>query len=86
MESLRTIRLEATPSQQEACVLTWGQLGRQVVVHLKYHMRLISSRSPDDGTFVFVLLELVEYLGHANPIVSGIAYGEVCEVLSFRIM
>lgn len=31
----------------------------------------------DDGTLVFALLELVKYLGHPNPVVSGVAFNEV---------
>ncbi|PQE28467.1 phosphatidylinositol 3 protein [Rutstroemia sp. NJR-2017a BBW] len=49
---------------QETCVLAWGQLGRLL----------------EDGELNIVLLKLVEYLGHTNPIVSNAAYNEILKL------
>ncbi|KAM0134783.1 hypothetical protein ACHAP3_005339 [Botrytis cinerea] len=49
---------------QETCVLAWGQLARVLV----------------DGELNIVLLKLVEYLGHSNPIVSNAAYNEILKL------
>ncbi|TGO14465.1 hypothetical protein BTUL_0052g00020 [Botrytis tulipae] len=49
---------------QETCVLAWGQLTRVLV----------------DGELNIVLLKLVEYLGHSNPIVSNAAYNEILKL------
>ncbi|KAM3088202.1 serine/threonine-protein kinase M1, variant 2 [Clarireedia jacksonii] len=49
---------------QETCVLAWGQLGRLL----------------EDGELNIVLLKLVEYLGHSNPIVSNAAYNEILKL------
>ena len=82
IDVLRAIRQEGNPSLQEACILTWGQLGRSVLRQTYTPPRTDINRAMDDRNFVFVLLELVEYLGHANPIISGIAYCEVYHVSS----
>ncbi|RDW66710.1 hypothetical protein BP5796_09459 [Coleophoma crateriformis] len=58
---LRSLSDQDTPHLQETCILAWGQLGR------------ISK----DEELNIVLLKLVEYLGHANPITSGAAYNEI---------
>ena len=47
---------------------------------------LTSASSISDGDEMnFVLLTLVEYLGHTNPLISGLAYDEVVLHLSQSI-
>ncbi|SZF04158.1 unnamed protein product [Blumeria hordei] len=61
LEILRTFPLKQGIHLQETCVLTWGQIGMIV----------------EDDELNIVLLTLVQYLGHGNPIVSGVAFNEV---------
>ncbi|TVY28597.1 Protein kinase [Lachnellula hyalina] len=49
---------------QESCILAWGQVGR------------ISN----DDELNLVLLGLVKYLGHSNPIISGAAFNEILKL------
>ncbi|KAG9237915.1 protein kinase-like protein rad3 [Amylocarpus encephaloides] len=49
---------------QETCVLAWSQVGR------------ISS----DEELNIVLLQLVKYLGHSNPVISGVAFNEILKL------
>lgn len=42
---------------------------------------MIKNRISSDDETNIVLLRLVEYLGHANPLISGLAYDEVSQLL-----
>ncbi|KAI4102058.1 MAG: hypothetical protein L6R37_004617 [Teloschistes peruensis] len=66
LEFLRNLSEKSELALQETCILAWGQIAR------------ITS---GDETNI-VLLRLVEYLGHTNPLVCGLAYDEVC---GFRV-
>ncbi|KHJ35348.1 putative protein kinase rad3 [Erysiphe necator] len=61
LEILRRFPSDQGIHLQESCVLTWGQIGRIVM----------------DDELNIVLLALVQYLGHGNPIVSGVAFNEI---------
>ncbi|TGO91177.1 hypothetical protein BPOR_0036g00070 [Botrytis porri] len=61
---LRDLCEKLTLHWQETCVLAWGQLARVLI----------------DGELNIVLLKLVEYLGHSNPIVSNAAYNEILKL------
>ncbi|RKF54549.1 Protein kinase rad3 [Golovinomyces cichoracearum] len=61
LDILRRFPSEQGIHLQETCVLTWGQIGRIVL----------------DDELNLVLLALVQYLGHSNPIISGVAYNEI---------
>ncbi|RKF63720.1 Protein kinase rad3 [Erysiphe neolycopersici] len=61
LEILRRFPTDQGIHLQESCVLTWGQIGRIAM----------------DDELNLVLLALVQYLGHGNPIVSGAAFNEI---------
>ncbi|POS87854.1 hypothetical protein EPUL_000219 [Erysiphe pulchra] len=61
LEILRRFPSDQGVHLQESCVLTWGQIGRIAM----------------DDELNLVLLALVQYLGHGNPIVSGVAFNEI---------
>lgn len=58
---LRSIYEEQSTHLYETCILAWGQLGRNA----------------DDYELGIVLLSLVSYLGHKNPLISGVAFNEI---------
>ncbi|KAG9243553.1 protein kinase-like protein rad3 [Calycina marina] len=58
---LRTISDQGAVHLQETCILAWGQVGRTL----------------NDDELNLVLHKLVEYLGHSNPIISGVAFNEI---------
>ncbi|KAI1003089.1 Protein kinase [Podosphaera aphanis] len=60
-EILRRFPDEQGTHLQETCIFTWGQIGRIV----------------KDDELNIVLLALVQYLGHSNPVVSGAAFNEI---------
>lgn len=57
----------------------WG--GKEPSCDLISLIQLTLSRIFIDEELNLVLLQLVQYLGHANPIVSGVAFNEVCAIL-----
>ncbi|KAI9640177.1 serine/threonine-protein kinase M1 [Ciborinia camelliae] len=61
---LRDLSEKPTLYWQETCILAWGQLARVLI----------------DGELNIVLLMLVDYLGHSNPIVSNVAYNEILKL------
>ncbi|KAH8588648.1 protein kinase-like protein rad3 [Bisporella sp. PMI_857] len=58
---LRTISEQDTIHLQESCILAWGQIGRTL----------------NDDELHLVIHRLVLYLGHTNPIISGVAFNEI---------
>ncbi|KAL8729547.1 MAG: hypothetical protein Q9166_004627 [cf. Caloplaca sp. 2 TL-2023] len=61
LEFLRTLSEKSELALQETCILAWAQVAR------------VSSGDEMN----IVLLRLVEYLGHTNPLVCGLAYDEI---------
>ncbi|KAL8939500.1 MAG: hypothetical protein Q9216_003328 [Gyalolechia sp. 2 TL-2023] len=73
LDFLRSLSEKSELSLQETCILAWGQIAR------------ISS---GDETNI-VLLRLVNYLGHTNPLICGLAYDElqwICNHSSFSAL
>jgi len=74
---LRSIAEQNQTHLQESCVLAFGQVGRYgslLAICVAFIDRV---RTLKDDEFNLVLVSLVEYLGHSNPIVSGSAFNEV---------
>lgn len=61
LDYLRSLSERCELSLQETCILAWGQIARE---------------STGDETNI-VLLRLVDYLGHTNPLICGLAYDEL---------
>ncbi|KAL8809103.1 MAG: hypothetical protein Q9200_003724 [Gallowayella weberi] len=61
LDFLRNLSEKSELASQETCILAWGQIARL---------------SSGDETNI-VLLRLIEYLGHTNPLVCGLAYDEI---------
>lgn len=76
LEILRSIAEQNTIHLQETCALAFGQVGRYMsylyLLNRADHLRILK-----DDEFNIVLVKLVEYLGHSNPIASGVAFNEV---------
>ncbi|KAI4170794.1 MAG: hypothetical protein LQ343_004683 [Gyalolechia ehrenbergii] len=73
LDFLRSLSEKSELSLQETCILAWGQITRV---------------SSGDETNI-VLLRLVNYLGHTNPLVCGLAYDElqrICNHSSFSAL
>ena len=64
LELLRSIPDKEQIHFQETWILAWGQIGRVF---------------NDDGLGL-VLLRLVEFLGHANPVISAVAFNEITKL------
>lgn len=65
---LKSISDKNEPSINETSLMAWGQLGRVV---------------SDEGLNL-VLVKMLEYLGHQNPIVSAVALNEITNLAVFR--
>jgi serine/threonine-protein kinase ATR len=70
LELLRSISDKDQIHLQETWILTWGQIGRVL---------------NDDGLGL-VLLRLVEFLGHANPVISAVAFNEITKLAKAKNM
>lgn len=73
LDYLRSLSERCELALQETCILAWGQIAR---------------RSTEDETNI-VLLRLVDYLGHTNPLICGLAYDElqrICNHSSFAAL
>ncbi|QSZ36964.1 hypothetical protein DSL72_009056, partial [Monilinia vaccinii-corymbosi] len=79
---LRELSEKPTLHFQETCILAWGQLARSAQLLPACSCYAYNVRVMVDGDLNRVLLKLVEYLGHSNPIVSNAAYNEVSKVVS----
>lgn len=65
LDFLRSLSDRGDVSLQETCILAWGQIARKI----------------NDGVEMnLVLLKLVEYLGHTNALVCGLAFDEMQRV------
>ncbi|KAL9130247.1 MAG: hypothetical protein Q9217_001540 [Psora testacea] len=62
LDYMRSLSDQGDVTVQETCILAWGQIARNVA---------------DGDELNLVLLKLVEYLGHTNPLLSGLAYDEL---------
>ena len=74
LELLQDLSHSDDASMQETCITTMG---------------LIASIISDEDETNIVLLRLVEYLGHSNPLICGLAYDELLSLSghsSFRAM
>ncbi|CAO1598571.1 serine/threonine-protein kinase M1 [Xanthoria calcicola] len=72
LDFLRNLSERSELASQETCILAWGQIAR------------VSSGDEMN----IILLRLVEYLGHTNPLVCGLAYDEIqrmCQHSSFSV-
>ena len=65
LDILQTLSENDTIHLQETCILAWGHLGKIL---------------PDEELNL-VLLRLVKYLGHTNPVISGTAFNEILKNL-----
>ncbi|AEO65689.1 uncharacterized protein THITE_119498 [Thermothielavioides terrestris NRRL 8126] len=65
---LKSLSDRGVANLHETCIMAWGQVGRVV--------------SADELNLV--LIKLVEYLGHRNMLVSGIAFNELLNLADFR--
>ncbi|KAL8917919.1 MAG: hypothetical protein Q9208_007662 [Pyrenodesmia sp. 3 TL-2023] len=73
LDYLRSLSERCELALQETCLLAWGQIAR---------------KSTEDETNI-VLLRLVDYLGHTNPLICGLAYDElqrICNHSSFAAL
>lgn len=81
LELLRSISDKDQIHLQETWILTWGQIGRYAFLDfLITTFRFLltdGSRVLNDDGLGLVLLRLVEFLGHANPVISAVAFNEV---------
>lgn len=68
LELLRSISDKDQIHLQETWILAWGQIGRVL---------------NDDGLGL-VLLRLVKFLGHANPVISAVAFNEILKLAKAR--
>ncbi|KAI9757305.1 MAG: hypothetical protein M4579_003516 [Chaenotheca gracillima] len=64
LDFLRRISSTNELALQETCLMAWSQIARVAT----------------DDEFNIVLLRLVEYLGHTNPLISGLAYNELLRI------
>ncbi len=71
---------------QETCILALGQVGRYLHADLHKSHFADGDRITKDEELNIVLLGLVGYLGHSNPIVSGAAFNEVSYRLSENVL
>ena len=77
LDVLRTISDQNDLALHETTILAWGQIARYVGKSgVPSGSRSLSSMSTGDEMNI-ILLKLVEYLGHTNTLVSGLAYDEV---------
>ncbi|KAL8849305.1 MAG: hypothetical protein Q9221_005715 [Calogaya cf. arnoldii] len=72
LDFLRNLSERSELASQETCILAWGQIAR------------VSSGDEMN----IIVLRLIEYLGHTNPLVCGLAYDEIqrmCQHSSFSV-
>jgi serine/threonine-protein kinase ATR len=78
IQMLHTLSEKRDVHLQETFVLAWGQVGRCSGLQvLKFGSEADVVRVVQDQELNVVLLKLLDYLGHSNPIVSGVAFSEV---------
>ncbi|KAL9039802.1 MAG: hypothetical protein Q9180_002315, partial [Flavoplaca navasiana] len=82
LDFLRNLSEKSELASQETCILAWGQIARfgQVLIE--------ADRVSTGDELNIILLRLVEYLGHTNPLVCGLAYDEIqrlCQHSSFSV-
>lgn len=65
---LKSISDKNEPNIGETCLLAWGQMGKVVL---------------DEGLNL-VLVKMLEFLGHPNPIISAVALNELTNLASYR--
>jgi serine/threonine-protein kinase ATR len=65
---LKSLSDKAAQNLQETCIMAWAQVGRAV--------------SADELNLV--VIKLVEYLGHRNMILSGLAFNEILNLAESR--
>ncbi|KAL9104639.1 MAG: hypothetical protein Q9163_000443 [Psora crenata] len=66
LDYMRGLSDQGDVSIQETCILAWGQIARDGA----------DSNLEDGDGLNLVLLKLIEYLGHTNTLLSGLAYDE----------
>ena len=77
LDVLRTISDQNDLALHETAILAWGQIARYVGKSgISSGSRSLSRMSTGDEMNL-ILLKLVEYLGHTNALISGLAYDEV---------
>ncbi|KAK4102952.1 phosphatidyl inositol 3-kinase-like protein [Parathielavia hyrcaniae] len=67
---LKSLSDKAAQNLQETCIMAWSQAGKAV--------------SADELNLV--VIKLVEYLGHRNMVLSGLAFNEILNLAEFRGM
>lgn len=78
IQMLHTLSEKNDVHLHETFVLAWGQVGRYSGLQLlKFASEANAIRVVQDQELNVVLLKLLDYLGHTNPIVSGVAFSEV---------
>ena len=66
-----------------SCMGSSGKVN-SLPAHLFGYPTLIDIRALEYDELDIVLMELVKYLKHKNPIVSGVAFNEVSETCSYQ--
>lgn len=65
---LKSVSDKNEPNISETCLMAWGQMGKVV---------------SDEGLNL-VLVKMLEFLGHPNPIISAVALNEITNLASYR--
>lgn len=65
---LKSVSDKNEPNISETCLMAWGQMGKVV---------------SDEGLNL-VLVKMLEFLGHQNPIISAVALNEITNLASYR--
>ena len=77
LDVLRTVSDQKDLALHETAILAWGQIARYVGKSgISSGPRSLYTMSTGDEMNL-ILLKLVEYLGHTNALISGLAYDEV---------
>lgn len=65
---LKSVSDKNDPNTSETCLMAWGQMGRVV---------------SDEGLNL-VLVKMLSFLGHQNPIISAVALNEITNLATYR--
>ena len=77
LDVLRNLSGQSDLALQETCVLAWGQISRYVEPKASTGHADLLPRVSSGDEMNLMLLKLVEYLGHTNALLCGLAYDEV---------
>ena len=77
LDVLRNLSGQSDLALQETCVLAWGQIARYVDPKVYTERADLFPRVSNGDEMNLMILKLVEYLGHTNALLCGLAYDEV---------